>query len=463
MRNQLGLLLFVAGIGAYGALDACGGAPQIVVEPNAPGAMSTPEQGDTIKFTRKDSERYAGHSPGFFVVRSPEEWDRFWADAPQGTKPARPLVNFDEQMLAVGYAKSSDAAELRFMRVVDTGGSIHIYVEERTAGAGCPPKEDGPYDVIAIERSDKTTHFHIDRLPLDACNTAAPTGKIICRKAGAVDWSERIKAVPGETIECEADKSKSKNTAADSNWLFSELPPGSMAKLSFSREGQRVSFPIDTFGHFVIGLELSDDQGHSSTASTTIESLPPPGEPFLELVWTHFDPNDDPSTFPRIQLHVTEVTKRVAEAAKTHSAKDAGAPPPPAKGADCTIDAPVKPPWCDIKVANFLTLLHFHPTPAAGYEVDVHYDDDRYVGGPVPCVRGFLDGKATADRCDRLKRDADSTWHVGILEGNTAAFIPEGESLGSSIDGGAPPNVANDGGSRGAQRDARAPMDSVKK
>jgi hypothetical protein len=396
----------LAGAAALGfTASACDHSPPFVVERGRLGERSQLVSGDVLRLKRPAQDGYDGIAAGYYVVRSEEQWQALFAKGQE--HPLPPNFDFSRSMLVVS-AGTPEMEKTHVGRVVDASGAIHVYVQDTLRGTECKAERgtQPPFDITVADRVDKNVMIHVDTDQLPTCG-AAPTAAVKCRLAKAEQWSEKVTANPGDAVECEATvDAKGAFVVIDKSWQFSELPGGSLTKMSFSRENQRVAFNVDLFGTYKATFEVSDEADRRGHATGVVEVAPAKSpDLFVQMLWAGFDRNDDPSTFPRIELVVHDIPAR-GQKEKT-----------------CSVAASPKPDFCDIKSENYITNLKILGSATHSFATGVHYIDERVDGGPYVCLRVYLNGARTADTCDRAKRGADETWNLGALDGATGAFI----------------------------------------
>jgi hypothetical protein len=364
------------------------------------------EGGEELKVAHLDGERFGTPNPGFFVIKSAAEWSDLWEHT--AAKPAMPQIDFDGKMLLIAVTDSAQAQAIRLQQVLVTGTSVHAYVRELRPGEGCPATTGGvtKLDFAYVDRIEKPVHFHVEPEIAAGCG-GGPEVLAQCKlqagpAAAASGLSAALDASIGQSVECEGKLAVRGTFAAiDERWYFGELPPGSASKLTFAANGKKVSFPVDTFGKFLVRFEVIDDAGRKGVGQAAINVLPPKDGLYVRLVWTDFGPNDDPETFPRTALELKDATST------------------------CSTDTTSKPAWCDLKIQGHATQIKL-PTSALGsYRVKVRYLDDRFAGGPVACVKVVLNGKETASVCDKEARKANDQWEPGQL-GSRAGVLDNG-------------------------------------
>jgi len=149
----------------------------------------------------------------------------------------------------------------------------------------------------------------------------------------------------------------------------------------------------------------------------------------VQLIWTKFDPDDDPSTFPRIELHSLnlDATGNAIGTPRVYGKPSAlpGTPEAPpivwGKTGGCSIEGTA--PYCKAAAKGFTTVMSLEPAAAAFYAIGVHFTDDRVQGQAVPCVRSYRAGKLIADLCDTNARPADAWWLAGVIDSQTGKTV----------------------------------------
>jgi hypothetical protein len=387
----------------------------------------------------------SGPEKGFFVVKSDLEWHQHWPDVETDKVPVLPHdFDFAKDMLLVVAPPDRDVVATTVRTVVSNEGGIHAYVEETLPGVDCPPrdKESKPtYDLARLPLVEgKDVTFHVDSVPGDACGTA-PDAKVTCRGdkgAGnaATAFEEKLSTPPGVKISCIVGQFTSPRPIIDLTWTFTTLPLGATSKMVVGSRGTGVSFTPDVFGVYGLQVEVLDDLQRRGTAAAEVDVSPrAPLE--LQLLWTQFDPNDDPSTFPRIELAVQRVFSPAiiapppvasgsAKPASSLVAPPAGPPMPGMKGAPpvvwrgaeaCSLSSAQT--YCKPEVVGFTTVMSIDESMAKLYGVGVHFTDDRVNGQAVPCVRSYRMGKLVADLCDSTPHKADDWWSVAVIDSDS--------------------------------------------
>ena len=118
-----------------------------------------------------------------------------------------------------------------------------------------------------------------------------------------------------------------------------------------------------------------------------MEVAPSKDELVVQMLWTKFDPTDDPSTFPRVELHVAgDKTPIPVSKATTFALRNQ--PWIWVKG-DCTVGGDKLPAWCHSKAVAQTSIASVVTDAFPQYRIGVKYLDDRYEGSPAWCIRAF--------------------------------------------------------------------------
>ncbi len=381
------------------SLIACGSTPPFLVFRGEPGEKLAPVVGDPVRIQQPGYEVFNGAKSGYHFVHSADEWKALF---PGGEIPPLPTdLNFTRKMMIIAVADGKKVTHVKVTKVLDTASAVHLFVRETMEGQNCKSDHDGnAYDAVITERLDKNIQVHVEVEPGKSCG-APPSARVTCR-VGQGQWENKISAQPGETVECEAVPEVTGAFAiVDQAWHFTSIPGGSAAKMTFSKNNTHASFPVDGFGSYLVAFEVADEAGRKGTVQATVEVLPPKdGDTYVQFAWAHFDATDDPSTFPRVTLRITEdkTNPRV-----------------------CAKDVSKKPDFCDIREQPPTVLYHLKGARDK-FLVEASYQDERAKGGPYVCVRTFFNGAKVADQCDDNPRPPDSVWTVGLLDAKTATI-----------------------------------------
>lgn len=392
------VLLLVCGIG----LTACPPpAPTSYIHRLKTGREATREPGDKLLVTPANSEVYRGATAGYRLVKSVEDWNALWDKA---TPPAPPQIDWNAKMIISAVSDWQGITAVRISDVIETGTSLHIYVSERLPGSGCPVagEKEAASNFAIIDRTEKVVHFHIERAEADTCGNA-PDARVVCRPVSESEGKPELTVKAGEMVECEAKvDARGYFAVVDQTWVFEEKPKGSTSKFTYIPKTSKVRFPADVLGRYVVKFEVRDDGGRRSEAGAVVSCGPDASAGTLvQLGWGDFDANDDPSTFPRVELEAADKT-----------------------GSACSLAKP-KSAWCSASLSGFQTNLYIKPSEQS-VNLRVHYTDERFAGGPAACVRVYQQGKQSAELCDRQVRKAGEVWKVGSMLPSSGTF--EGES-----------------------------------
>jgi hypothetical protein len=417
--------LLVAGLCAL-LVPGCASDPSLYVHRLKLGRKSPRESGETLKSQRPDGEHFGTAQPGFFALKSRDEWTHFWEGSGQAPEP--PQIDYERKMVLVAVTESAQSQALRIGDVIETGIGVHVYVTETRPGEACPTRTQGvsKQDFVIVDHSTKPVHFHVEPEQANSCGDA-PIAHVQCRvappappgnaanKATATatsaptinesgSGSQEIFATPGETVECDARQEvRGVFAAVDRRWSFYEFPQGSSAKLLFDPSGMRVRFSVDNYGRYGVRFEVMDDGGRKGDATTAVVASPSKDGLYMRLGWSGFNASDDPETFPRVRLETTG----------------------PGSAAACSADATTRPPWCDIKRQGRNEQLRI-ASQDGSFPTTVKYIDDRASGSPMVCLKVFLNGVQTTDVCDKEARKSGDTWRVGALVSRSGLFQAAG-------------------------------------
>jgi hypothetical protein len=396
---------------------ACGlPTPPVSVVKIGSGEKIEPVRGDNVKFRRGGQEAYAGLRSGYYVVRGAEDWRTVW---PEGKEPPLPTtLDTRTTMMLLAVSDEKDTVELKVQKVLETGDRIHVWVKETRAGEGCSTKvERTPFDAVSAPRIDKPVKFYVEADRAESCGQP-PSASVQCRVGEGQAWSAKLAAQPGETVDCEMSaESRGKFAIVDRVLSLGEMPAGSAAKLAYTKGAARATFPIDVFGTYTVRAEAGDESGRKGTGSATVEALPPKTTDVLvQLVWTNFDVSDDPETFPRVKLRVSDEGPRHLGGGK-----------------ECSLESP-RSELCEVKTHHAYTHMKIRAS-SKKLPLEVLYVDERIEKGPLVCVQLYFDGARTAETCDRKHRDADERWQVGTVEMATGKML---EPAVTAADAGAP-------------------------
>ena len=264
--------------------------------------------------------------------------------------------------------------------------------------------------------ADREIHFHVETRNDDPCSPP-PEAKIGCHVSGDQGaYSEKLAVEPGKKVSCLSQGKPGSRPVADRTWSFRSLPPGAGAKMTITNNGATISFDTDAFGTYSVGLEVSDDLGRTAKATSDVDVTPPKDALVVQMLWTKFDPNDDPSTFPRVELHVVGDKTPIPTVSSRLLAPLASRSTPwiLVKG-DCTLESDKPPSWCHGLAVGPTSIEEAAIDSFPQYRIGVHYIDDRYAGQPVLCVRTFR-GALASEWCNEKPRSAGAWWDVAHVD-----------------------------------------------
>ncbi len=413
----------------------------------ANGVDPRPDAGEPMKVTPLELSDVANkHKPGYFVLRSTDDWDVFFGD-----RSIRPTgVDFAHQMVLAVYGNDSTLADLKITSAGDAGDTVNVFVTEQQPGDGCKPKGTPLYALAVVDKKVEPVQFYVDSQRAQRCNIAPPAVSVSCRALPDKIWTPySLKAPLGTTVECAASLDPSQQrTIVDRDWSILEVPRGSDSRLALINEAKKASFVVDAVGTYKMRLAATDEAARTGEATAVIDVPPPSGDLWVELVWSNFTSSDDPDTFPRIELRAVDA-KADANASSTTTTKVGGKAQiivvKKVATRTCELTVTDHPSWCDAVKFGKNTLMKLKGAEGGRYDLAVHYTDDRFPGAPVACVRTFVGGKLAFESCDNRTRKADETWNVGtILEPTGRPEVVDGPSTldgGVSVDAGTTPDA----------------------
>lgn len=364
---------------------------------------SPEDTGDDFDFQHLSTDGYAQQKPGFYAVHGETDWVSVWTPGADNNHPALPAnVDFKTHMLFVATGKTEGAKSIEVQKITRTADGLHIYVLETLPAASCAPepRKGPPIDVVSLDNVPYDMHVVYDRVHADSCGPP-PDAVVQCRIAGSGSaGSEKITASPGENIDCDSSQSKPQvGQITTRTWQLNASPPGSAAKLVVGKGNIGVTFPVDAWGVYQVGLDVRDAT-RDGDGLGIVEALPP--DIGVELYWMH--PTADPGQMPRIEFHVIEMPYGVGS------------------NGDCVLTG--QKSWCEMHNAVTLQQAILKPESNKRYRVLVKYLDAHLPGGPTPCVRAFAKGTMPTSSCDAEDgtRQKNSSWDVGALDALHATF-----------------------------------------
>jgi hypothetical protein len=368
-------------------------------------------EGDPVRVRHPPPDSYAGLRTGAYVVRSVEDWNRMWrhvSDVPELPQD----LDTSKDMLLVLANQDETIGRLWVTRVVETGGHVAVFLRETTLGEGCVRRPEDPFalDAVIIPRIEKPLKIYIEEVNGEACG-APPKVEIACRLATAQTWSSKMTAKSGDVVECELSSTlEGKYALVDQMLSLVDIPPGSKAKLAFSkRSTTRATLALDAFGTYAIRAEATDEAGRKGQATARIDVVPKKTrDVLLQLSWADLDEGDPATPLPRVLLRVAQEGPR---------------------GQRCSAEVPV-PGLCEAKTRGPYTYMKIPARHRRKLAMSLLYLDERPQAGPSPCVNVWFNGERTASICDRDHRHAEDRWEIGIVDtanGKIAAPKPPPE------------------------------------
>jgi hypothetical protein len=383
------------------------------------------DTGDDYDFQHLSVDGYVQQKPGFYPVHAASDWRTAWTEDPKGNVPAVPAdVDFKKRMLFVATSKTPGAKSIEVQKITRTADGLHIYVLETLLPKACPPQATKavPMDLVSLDNVPFDMHVVYDRVHADSCGPP-PDAVVACRIAGSgAAGSDKITASPGEVIDCDSSQSRAQvGTINVRTWQLNVSPPGSATKLTVGKGNVGVTFPVDAWGVYQVGLDIRDATREGSSLGI-IEVLPPTSG--VELYFTHAA-NLDAAALPRVELHVTELPFGLGSSG------------------DCGVQT--QKSWCEMHTAVGLQLGTLNPEKNKRYRVGVKYLDVRLPGGPNVCVRAFAKGILPVSACDAEdgQRARNAVWDLGALDVAHATFYDARLSkppvvIAATVDAGAP-------------------------
>jgi hypothetical protein len=394
MRSLLLSLAFVLA-------SACVPTPPVTVVHVGKRGIKDDISGDEVKLRRPADDTYAGLRGGAHVVRSNEEWQRIWKQgAEQPTFPAKDPM---QEMMLLVASEDPIVSRTKITRAIETGSLLTVFVKQTLLGEGCVRRQEDPrgFDAVIAPRIDKPVKFYVEDEDAPTCGEP-PKASVACRIAAAESWASKVTAKAGDVVECELSSvAKGKYELVDQVLTLTDAPPGSNAKLAFSKGPTRATLALDTFGTYAVRAEATDEAGRHGRATATIEVVPKKTrDVLLQLTWANVDTSELTSPLPRVLLRVTQEGPRAQR---------------------CSAEVPV-PGLCDAKTRGPYTYMKI-PPGRRKLPVSVLYLDERAEAGPSPCVQVWFNGERTATVCDQDHRHAEDRWELGTLETATGKLV----------------------------------------
>lgn len=380
--------------------------------------------GDPVKLRQPSPDTYAGIRGGAYVVRSAEDWSNAWKGK---TEPPAfpPTLDPTREMLVLVATDDAIVSRLKVTRAIETGELVTFFVRQTMLGEGCVRKmsERIGVDAVVVPRIDKPVKFYIEDEDGASCGPP-PKADVTCRVGAAKSWSSNLTAKAGDVVECELSSiATGKYELVDQTLSLVDSPPGSNAKLAFSKGGARATLALDSFGTFAVRAEATDEAGRRGRATAHIEVVPKKTRDVLvQLTWSDADPADLTAPLPRVLLRVAQEGPQ---------------------GQRCSSEVPV-PGLCDAKTRGAYTYMKI-PASRRKLPLSLLYLDERAQAGASPCVSVWFNGERTVATCDKDHRQAEDRWELGTLDTSTGKLtppkpvaVPVAASAGET-----PPPVAN--------------------
>lgn len=394
-------VLFAASLLVAGA---CVPTPPITVIHVGKHGIKDDVTGDPVKFRRPAQDTLIGLRRGAYVIRGNDDWQRMWkSDAEAQSFPRAQHDPLREMMLLVA-TDDGIVSHVKIDRAVETAEFLKVFVRQTLLGEGCVrrPEDHTGFDTVITPRVDKPVKFYIEDEDAPSCGEP-PKAAIGCRIAAAETWTQKVTAKAGDVVECELSTvAKGKYGLVDQFLTLQESPPGSNAKLSFSKGPTRATLALDAFGTYAVRAEATDEAGRRGRATALIEVVPKKTRDVLmQLTWNNVDATEPVAPLPRVLLRVTQEGPR---------------------GQRCSAEVPV-PGLCEAKTRGPYTYMKV-PASKRKLGLSVLYLDERAQSGPSPCVQVWFNGERTTTICDDDHRHAEDRWELGTLETVTGKVIP---------------------------------------
>jgi hypothetical protein len=387
------LVPYVVVLGAL--LGGCVPSPAITVVHVGKNPVKDEVVGDAVKMRRPPADSYSGVRGGAYVVRTNDDWQKMWKGAAE--QPAFPsTLDPATEMLVLVASEDAIVSQVKISRAVETAETVTVFVRQTMLGEGCirKPEERSGIDAIVTPRVDKPLKFYVEDEDGPSCGEP-PKAEIGCRLAAAQTWSSKLNVKTGDVVECELSTvANGKYALVDQILTLADSPPGSNAKLAFSKGPTRATLALDSFGTYAVRAEATDEAGRKGRATALIEVLPKKTRDVLvQLTWSDVDTGDLTAPLPRVLLRVAQEGPR---------------------GQRCSSEVPV-PGLCDAKTRGPYTYMKI-PASRRKLPLSLLYLDERAQSGPSPCVNVWFNGERTTSTCDRDHRHAEDRWEIGTLE-----------------------------------------------
>lgn len=398
---------------AFIAVVACN--PSLSVVESPVGEKTPRDVGFEYELTHTHSEDYALQKPGYWVMTAAPDWLDIWENGhTAGAKlPVAPEVDWNVSEALAVVASDPKVSVVEIERIIESKGVLHVYVNEELLGDRCEPpvnknplrakSHDWPMDVVTFRKRPIPLMVHVDKAKGLSCDPV-PKVDLKCVIAGTpAGDSATINAQPGQVIECDGTKVTAQvGYIADRNWYFEKHPQESFAKFEVDANEQHSKFTVDAYGEYQVKLEAIDDRTKHGDGRVNVMVAPVDAQ-IVQLGWTQWDRKDDPSKFPKLEVHLLEVGFPIGT--KDH---------------DCT--ETVATSFCEIKVVANTRQIAVKNTKGR-YKLVVKYVDGREAHQPVLCAHTFAKGSTVAvESCNYTEQAVGASWEPGVLNQATGGF-----------------------------------------
>jgi hypothetical protein len=380
-----------------GLMGSCAPSPPItIVHVKKP---IEPPEGDAVRLHRSEKTTLSGARSGAFVVRGKDDWQKMWA----GEAPSMPEgIDFASEMMLVVATEDAIVTQLKIGSAVETGSNVTVTVKQTMIGEGCVYRreERKVVDHALATRVEKPIRFVIEDETAPSCGDP-PKAQIQCRASKTAPWGAKLAAKTGDVVECEQSSTVTgKYTLIDQGLSLAELPPGSNARLAFSKTPGRATLALDSYGTYAVRAEAIDEGGRRGQATAFID-VPPKKtrDVLLQLTWSSVTAGDYTLPPPRVVLRVIQEGPR---------------------GQRCSSEVPV-PGLCEAKTRGNYTHMRI-PASRRKLPLSLLYLEERPQEGPAPCLTIWFDGQKMSESCDRAHRHPEDRWDLGTLDTATGSL-----------------------------------------
>ena len=243
-------------------LVSCVKSNDITVRTSPIDDRSPEDTGDDYDFQHLPVDGYVLQKPGFYAVHGASDWVGAWTPGPDNAFPALPAsVDFKSKMLFIATSKTPGAKSIEVQKITRTADGLHVYVLETLLAATCvtEPKKGAAMDIVSLDNVPYDMHVVYNRVHAESCGPP-PDAVVQCRVAGSGSaGTENMTAVPGENIDCDSSQSRPQvGQIIKRTWQLNATPPGSASKLTVGKGNIGVTFPVDAWGVYQVGLDIRD-------------------------------------------------------------------------------------------------------------------------------------------------------------------------------------------------------------